>query len=681
MRLRKEHRHNSESFNDDSLNSSGRNSFGANNVSGNNFDYCNHTGPTILDFVNNNGRKIRKGKCNYHSPDCVIFNSMDVDTGELFALSEWTIPTEVVSDINIVQRQVSSIEQELNYLVKLRHSNLIHYVNIRHDVSEEKFITIQILHEFVYGLSCTDIFILENIPIDIDLLRHIAKGVLSALDYLHRNNVVHKELSNSCIYICNAGLIKVGNYSLDKRLSDIISQAQCTNYSKKTDIYKFGVAMLSLLKGVQIDEIPQVPQTFSGELYDFLYKCLIDDEKLRYTALQLLNHPFLKEPLEKYSPQCNVDNNEDRGKSLDQEAAELKLLSQSNSRGPSRVQSEFEILHCLGKGAYGEVFKVRNKLDQRCYAIKRIELNPKNKQLNRKIIREVKLLSRLNHENVVRYYNSWIESAIIEYEDSNCSTVDTSSVATPAVRKALYKKELTINDNDIELLAPPIKDVEWSISYRGKSKSIKESESISSSSDEESSTDDDDDDWGLVLGNMDSDSDSIEFEKESGDHLQEESIINKTPDTVDGSSIVIRTREIQYMYIQMEFCEKSTLRSAIDSGLFTDKERGWRLFREMIEGLVHIHQQGMIHRDLKPVNIFLDLNDHVKIGDFGLATTNLLSKFNENIYPNKSYMDATNDAGDISLTGHVGTALYVAPELTSAVKAVYNQKVDIYSLG
>ena len=34
----------------------------------------------------------------------------------------------------------------------------------------------------------------------------------------------------------------------------------------------------------------------------------------------------------------------------------------------------------------------------------------------------------------------------------------------------------------------------------------------------------------------------------------------------------------------------------------------------------------MIHRDLKPVNIFLDVNDHVKIGDFGLATTALIAK-------------------------------------------------------
>ena len=48
---------------------------------------------------------------------------------------------------------------------------------------------------------------------------------------------------------------------------------------------------------------------------------------------------------------------------------------------------------------------------------------------------------------------------------------------------------------------------------------------------------------------------------------------------------------LQYLYIQMEYCEKSTLRNVIDEGLHQDKDRVWRLFREIVEGLAHIHTQ------------------------------------------------------------------------------------------
>lgn len=69
---------------------------------------------------------------------------------------------------------------------------------------------------------------------------------------------------------------------------------------------------------------------------------------------------------------------------------------------------------------------MRNKLDGGYYAIKRIQLNPKNRQLNKKIVREVKLLSRLNHENVVRYYNSWIETTTIKGDEIDISSNSTS---------------------------------------------------------------------------------------------------------------------------------------------------------------------------------------------------------------------------------------------------------------
>jgi len=51
------------------------------------------------------------------------------------------------------------------------------------------------------------------------------------------------------------------------------------------------------------------------------------------------------------------------------------------------------------------------------------------------------------------------------------------------------------------------------------------------------------------------------------------------------------------------------------------------------------------------------------------------------LYP--LYVDGSFDVEELgSLTGQVGTALYVAPELSAkTAKAIYNQKVDIYSLG
>ena len=50
-----------------------------------------------------------------------------------------------------------------------------------------------------------------------------------------------------------------------------------------------------------------------------------------------------------------------------------------------------------------------------------------------------------------------------------------------------------------------------------------------------------------------------------------------------------------------------------------EKKLAWHLFRQIVEGLVHIHGQGIIHRDLTPNNIFFDARNDIKIGDFGLG--------------------------------------------------------------
>lgn len=187
-----------------------------------------------------------------------------------------------------------------------------------------------------------------------------------------------------------------------------------------------------------------LPDYLQADLRDFLSKCLINDERIRWSAEQLQQHCFIRVPIERgLSPDCLADRKKEQNSSEPEEpVSDVHLyLTAQGGTGQSRIQNEFQVLKWLGKGAFGDVLKVKNKLDGGVYAIKRIELNPKNIQLNRKITREVKLLSRLNHENVVRYYNSWIESATLD--DSTQFT----PAATPSSRvKATPGNKLELTD-------------------------------------------------------------------------------------------------------------------------------------------------------------------------------------------------------------------------------------------
>ncbi|KAJ2524902.1 hypothetical protein GGI11_000479 [Coemansia sp. RSA 2049] len=73
----------------------------------------------------------------------------------------------------------------------------------------------------------------------------------------------------------------------------------------------------------------------------------------------------------------------------------------------SRYHDDFIQLQCLGKGGFGKVYEVRNKLDARRYAVKQIKI--KGEITAEKTLREIKTLAHLDHPNIVRYYSSWIE--------------------------------------------------------------------------------------------------------------------------------------------------------------------------------------------------------------------------------------------------------------------------------
>lgn len=92
------------------------------------------------------------------------------------------------------------------------------------------------------------------------------------------------------------------------------------------------------------------------------------------------------------------------------------------------------------------------------------------------------------------------------------------------------------------------------------------------------------------------------------------------------------------------------------------------MFRQIVEGLTHIHAAYIVHRDLKPENIFIDASGDVRIGDFGLARPG--------DYQGSFRVRIVGEAYT-SFTKSVGTAFYVAPEVRSAGMGKYNEKADV----
>lgn len=284
-------------------------------------------------------------------------------------------------------------------------------------------------------------------------------------------------------------------------------------------------------------------------------------------------------------------------------------------------------------------------MDGQFYAIKKI-VCASNEALA-VMLSETKLLSRLNHPYVVRYYGAWDEKEQLP-DGETSSTASHEAVAS--------------FDDDPFAISSLGHDFMSSSNYRNIGIQFGDS-------DEE-------------VGEESAAQDAPESPQEQasrGFSADEEASINEAVDSQPQpqplTSRISRfwqaRPEKTTLYIQMEYCENHTLRHLIKDNLHEDKDKGWRLFRQILDGLAHIHANGIVHRDLKPDNIFITKDGYARIGDFGLATTGLVT---------------TAACGSDGLvagpeTRSIGTTYYVAPELGSKGSGKYSSKVDMYSLG
>src|SRR5204863_9512 len=119
-------------------------------------------------------------------------------------------------------------------------------------------------------------------------------------------------------------------------------------------------------------------------------------------------------------------------------------------------------------------------------------------------------------------------------------------------------------------------------------------------------------------------------------------------------------------YLAMEYIPGKSLHRLVAEQGPLPPARAARLFVEVASALEHLHEQGLVHRDVKPANIMVTPHDHARLLDLGLALVRGEKGGPREVVGGVGYV--------------VGTMDYIAPEQTADPTKV-DGRADIYGLG
>ncbi|KAL8941474.1 MAG: hypothetical protein Q9216_002202 [Gyalolechia sp. 2 TL-2023] len=595
-------------------------------------------------------------------------------------LKECCIPTSASE--TLLKKQIQNLELKLEALTHLAiHPNVARPLAFkieRADVSErseDPGWNVSILLEKSTRSSLHDLLEMTG-PLELAVGRAWIIQLLEALGHYHRRGMTHAAIHTHNVLLDKVETGRViaklsdGGYQHDlHRLSgdsptDHAGAASIywtspelikdrSDFNPATDIWTLGIVVLQLFFGLDIQSKHQSPITFleSTNLspsFERLVRSMFHyDSKKRTSAWDLVSAAFLRndDPL---LQEVLVDSPTNK--------RSQRRGSSHNQSNSSRFTADFVQEGRLGKGGYGSVVKARNRLDSSFYAVKII--NKCTEAALDKVLNEVRLLSQLNHPNVVRYYTAWkeVDNPTLSRYHSDSSDGTDASTEGSEMSDLIFPR----SSGGLDFIGSNNDTV------------FSDEESVADETDDDALSEDD----GIVFGEDDEDDVVVNQPLQDSKNSEEEQV----PPTQGRRPSSSHLEDVNNtLYIQMEYCEKQTLRDVIKSGIQENAPEVWRYFRQILQGLVHIHSASIVHRDLKPENIFIDSKSNVRIGDFGLARPG------ESLQLPAKNINSGRDAKILqgNFTRSVGTTFYVAPEVksSSTAKGNYNDKADMFSLG